>query len=70
MRYKVEKILSHALQDGEYKLLTLWQGFDDEDATWEPFVVLYEDIPTIVASYVQGLDGTDKIKPALQALMK
>jgi hypothetical protein len=56
MRYKVLNILNHSVQDGVFKLLIEWQGFDEEEATWEPFDVIKEDVPDMVNNYLSKLD--------------
>jgi hypothetical protein len=46
-----------------------WQGFDAEDASLEPFNILYEDVPELVRNYVQSISSTDKLKSRMQALL-
>ena len=70
MRYKIEKILDHSLIEEEYKFLILWQGFDKEDATWEPISVLLEDVPVLLKTYILKLDNKDNLKKALLAYIK
>ncbi len=67
MRYKVNQILNHDFMEDEFKLLVSWQGFDKEDATWEPLVVLLEDVPELVKAYIYSIDNADKNKNALLA---
>jgi hypothetical protein len=69
MRYMVSKILSHDFKEEEYKLLVSWQGFDDEDATWEPISILKEDVPELVKAYVLKIDNVDKHKNNLVAII-
>jgi hypothetical protein len=69
VRYKVDKIIDHTFMDEEYKLLVVWQGFDIEDATWEPLEILLEDIPTMVKKYIYDLQNSDKYKSALLAII-
>ena len=54
--YRVESILKHARQADGWKLLVQWQGFDAEDATWEPIQQMLEDVPVIVERYVHALE--------------
>ena len=68
MRYKVNQILNHDLMEDEFKLFVSWQGFDKEDATWEPLTIMLEDVPELVKAYIYGIDDTDKHKNALLAL--
>ena len=70
MRYKVEKILGHQINsDGMIQLKIQWPGFDPEDASLEPFNILYEDAPELVPNYVQIIILTDKLKSRMQALL-
>ena len=67
MRYRVGKFLDHKCQDGVYMLLTRWEGFDDEDSTWEPISVMIEDVPDLCHRYVQSVPASDKLKRGLVA---
>ena len=67
MRYKVANFLQHKMEDGVLKLLTQWQGFDVEDATWEPIGIMTEDVPSVVQTYILALDAADPLKPAMLA---
>jgi hypothetical protein len=69
MRYKIEKITDHTFEDDEYKLFVKWQGFDQEESTWEPFEVIYEDVPSIVKEYVRNVRESDKLKNAFLSLI-
>jgi hypothetical protein len=52
MRYRVSKFINHRVHDGNYELLTVWEGFDVEDATWEPLPILFEDVPQLCKDYI------------------
>ena len=66
MRYKVTQFLGHQLEDGNYKLHTQWQGFDAEEATWEPIEIMIADVPKLAAQYVRSLHDHDPHKLHLQ----
>jgi hypothetical protein len=69
MRYRVSALLDHRIQDGSYEFLTKWEGFDIEDATWEPVNVLVEDVPLICQQYVMDIAESDKLKSVLRRLV-
>jgi len=69
MRYRVNKIRDHNFQDGEYKLLIEWKGFDEEEATWEPFHLIFEDVPDMVRQYVTNINANDKMLDSLRIMM-
>jgi hypothetical protein len=58
MRYRVSKFLDHRIKEGEFELLTLWEGFDEEDSTWEPLNILNEDIPNMCQNYLSQIPST------------
>jgi hypothetical protein len=65
MRYRVAKILKHRVVEGSYEFLTQWEGFDEEDSTWEPVTTLLEDVQSICQQYVLSISDKDKLKPIL-----
>jgi hypothetical protein len=38
---------------GEWQVLVHWLGFEDDEASWEPFMKVYQDVPKKVASYLR-----------------
>jgi hypothetical protein len=68
MRYRVSRILNHRVVEGCYEFLTQWEGFDEEDSTWEPLSILLEDVQLICQKYVISIPNTDKLKPVLVKL--
>lgn len=70
MGYKIEKITDHAFGDDDYKLFVQWQGFDEEESIWEPFEVIYEDVPSIVKEYVPNIRESGKLKMLSSALSR
>ena len=43
-------------EDGEVELLVHWKHHSEEERTWEPLMQLCEDVPAIVAAYVESID--------------
>jgi hypothetical protein len=37
------------------ELKVLWEGYRREEATWEPFVTLAQDVPLRVRAYVNSM---------------
>jgi hypothetical protein len=51
-KFVVEKILQQRHNvSGNLEYLVQWQGFEPEDATWEPAPVIQEDVPQIVRQF-------------------
>jgi transposase InsO family protein len=69
MRYRVAGFLNHRIQEGSYEFLTQWEGFDVEDATWEPVNVLVEDVPLLCQKYVLDIAESDKLRNILRKLV-
>ena len=69
MRYKVRKFRNHMREQGDYKFLTEWLGFDPEDASWEPVVTLLEDVPDMCRDYIDQIPDSDPLKSNLINLM-
>ena len=46
--------------DGQWKLLTKWKGFTEEENSWEPLTTLYEDVPAMVLKYLNENKYTKK----------
>ncbi|OQR97894.1 hypothetical protein THRCLA_06835 [Thraustotheca clavata] len=40
--------------DGKYELLVKWMGLDRAEASWEPTIQLYEDIPVILRRWIKS----------------
>jgi len=56
---RVEAILAHRKEAHKWKLLVSWQGFTEEEATWEDLTKLTEDVPEIVQRYVKAIQEPD-----------
>lgn len=37
---------------GDYELLFLWLGFEEDDKTWEPLNTMMQDVPGVVEDYL------------------
>jgi hypothetical protein len=40
------------------ELKVLWKGFEEGDATWEPYATMLEDVPDMLRSYLQDVSRT------------
>jgi hypothetical protein len=49
--------LRYDAEDCEYHKLVSWLGFDEADNTWEPLLVLNEDLPHDVIAFSQQFSG-------------
>jgi hypothetical protein len=49
--YNVDKILDKSKLKIKLHYLIKWQGFDDDDATWELATTIKEDVPEEVKKY-------------------
>ncbi|KAL4075925.1 hypothetical protein V8B97DRAFT_1863210 [Scleroderma yunnanense] len=52
-RFVVESIVDHRLVDGMQEFLVFWEGYREDEATWEPKASLMEDVPHIVKAYLK-----------------
>lgn len=59
--YVVEAILNHRWNPDlrQWELEILWEGYPRDEATWEPFVNVNEDVPVRVRAYVNAMDDED-----------
>ena len=55
----------HRLRKGKWELKILWEGFDDEEFSWEPLSVMMEDIPAMVSTYIKTVQDS-KTQHSLQ----
>lgn len=54
-KFVVQSIRAHRLVDGMIEFLVFWEGYEDDEATWEPEDTLVEDAPTIVKAYIKTI---------------
>jgi hypothetical protein len=51
----VEAIISHSKVGRTWRFRVTWEGFEDEDATWQDLKQLYADVPEMTQRYVKSL---------------
>jgi len=51
----VRDIFDHRFKDGKWELLVAWEGFEDDEVTWQDLEQLYEDVPEMVISYLKSV---------------
>jgi hypothetical protein len=42
-------------------LLVAWRGFAVREATWEPYSVMAEDVPDMVAKFMESHEDIDAV---------
>lgn len=52
---RVAAITGHRKDKNVWRLRVAWDGFTDEDATWETLQGLYKDVPEMVSRYVKTI---------------
>lgn len=62
----VEDVVGHRWNDRtkQWELMIKWRGLQEQENSWEPFVTMHEDIPNMVADYLETNDVAE-----LQALI-
>ncbi|CCI11573.1 unnamed protein product [Albugo candida] len=55
----VESIRGHRKVHGKWEFLIQWQGLEEVEASWEPYVSLKRDVPILVSRYCQSCDSTE-----------
>lgn len=56
---RVEAIIGHRKDGHRWELRVLWQGFEEDESTWEDLKTITEDVPETVKRYVKTIqDGT------------
>ncbi|KAI6035301.1 hypothetical protein F5J12DRAFT_20876 [Pisolithus orientalis] len=54
-KFVVQSIEAHRVVDGMMEFLVFWEGYDPDEATWEPKDSLMEDAPTMVKAYLKTI---------------
>jgi hypothetical protein len=68
LKFDVKDILTYRRNKGDWEFLVSWDGFDDEDSTWQNAQELYRDIPELVSRFVNHIQD-DEVKTTLQKLL-
>jgi hypothetical protein len=66
---RVRAVTAHRKNGAEWELCVVWEGFDDEDFTWQKAKQLHEDVPVIVERYVKTIvdvRAQDELKKLLK----
>jgi len=50
--YEVDEILDVTQSDDQKYVLVKWLGFENDEATWEPFDIIYQDVPSLVDKFL------------------
>ena len=56
-KFIVESISAHRDVDGVREFYVFWEGYSDDEATWEPEDSLMEDAPSVVRAYLKSIKG-------------
>jgi len=51
-----------------WKVQAKWRGFDHEEPTWEPLCNMQEDIPDMLATFLNAFGDQDKVQRARRSL--
>lgn len=54
-KFVVTRIADHRVVDGMREFLVLWEGYKDDEATWEPEDSLLEDAPGVIKDYLNNV---------------
>ncbi|KAH7887814.1 hypothetical protein F5I97DRAFT_900768 [Phlebopus sp. FC_14] len=55
-KFVVESIGAYRKVGGTREFLVFWEGYSNDEATWEPEESLMEDAPSLVKAYLRGLN--------------
>jgi hypothetical protein len=58
--YEVAELVAHRKVASGWELKVRWLGYEEADATFEPIIQLYKDVPAMVRGYVRTLPATPK----------
>jgi hypothetical protein len=54
-RYIPERILKQRIRQGKLQYLVKWERYPESEATWEPADSLKEDVPNLIANFLQNI---------------
>jgi hypothetical protein len=55
----VTRIDNHRFNNRNWELQVYWQGYPDEESTWEPLQTLHKDIPIMVRRYIKTVTNKE-----------
>jgi hypothetical protein len=64
----VREIISHRKSGSRWELCVLWEGFEDDESTWQDFKQMFMDVPELVTRYVKCLTEA-KVRQDLLSLI-
>jgi hypothetical protein len=64
----IRDILDHRCNGSRWELLVTWQGFDDEESTWQDLEQLYEDASELVVRYIKTVEDKHDQESLREAL--
>ena len=60
-KFDVEEIIGWKIgPDNAVELHVRWEGFEDEDNTWQGLQQMHEDVPALVRKYLKAHEGEDE----------
>jgi transposase InsO family protein len=55
---RIEAITAHRKNARNWELRVVWEGFEDDDSTWQELKKLYADVPELIRRYVKSLQDS------------
>ena len=59
--FTISNILDHQKDHGIWKLKIHWEGFPLEEATWESAARIFDDVPTMVRTYLTAMPNSAQL---------
>lgn len=56
------------VESSTWEVQAKWRGFDDEEPTWEPLIIMHEDIPDMLREFLQSYPAREDASAALEFL--
>jgi transposase InsO family protein len=64
----ITRIGNHRLNGRSWELQVFWEGYPDEEATWEPLQTMQQDAPVFVRRYINTITNADIKKRLITAI--
>jgi hypothetical protein len=64
----VTRIDNHRFNDRNWELHVYWQGYPDDESTWESLQTLHKDVPVIVKRYLKTVTNKEIQKRLYNAI--